>query len=116
MDMIMLDVSRHSIKYPINVSLANCSSMTYREVPLLGSNNGSPVDQWQCVIVDDDLVCTLRLLAVKALLHHKIFHNDDTLALQCDLDKLGLWADRCQMVCKPTKCYKIFLYRSKSPK
>lgn len=52
MDMIMLDVSRHSIKYSINVSLANCSSMTYREVPLLGSNNGSPVDQSQCVIVD----------------------------------------------------------------
>ena len=65
--------------------------------------------------MQDDLVCTLRLLAVKALLHHKIFHSDDTLALQCDLDKLGLWADRCQMVCKPTKCYKIFLYRSKSP-
>ena len=42
----------------------------------------------------DDLVCTLRLFADDALLYHKITHNDDTLALQCDLDKLGLWADR----------------------
>ena len=42
----------------------------------------------------DDLVCTLRLFADDALLYHKITHNDDTLALQCDLDKLGLQADR----------------------
>ena len=42
----------------------------------------------------DDVVCTLRLFADDALLYHKITQNDDTLALQCDLDKLGLWADR----------------------
>lgn len=65
--------------------------------------------------MQDDLACTLRLFAVDALLYHKIFHNDDTLALRCDQDKLGLWADRWLMVCNPTKCYKIFLYRSKSP-
>ena len=33
----------------------------------------------------DDPVCTLRLFADVALLYHKITHNDDTLALQCDL-------------------------------
>ena len=43
--------------------------------------------------MQDDLVCTLRLFA-DALLYHKITHNDDTLALQRELDKLGLWADR----------------------
>ena len=33
----------------------------------------------------DDVVCTLRLCADDALLYHKITHNDDALALQCDL-------------------------------
>ena len=42
----------------------------------------------------DDVVCTLRLFADVALLYHKITHNDDTLVLQSDLDKLGLSADR----------------------
>ena len=149
MAMIMLDVSRHSIKYSINVSLANCSSMAYREVPFFfffalawmksWLTNGSVAvchSRWcvfeicssdfrgarrhstPCINVfemQDDLVCTLRLFAVNGLLYHKIFHNDDTLALRCDQDKLGLWADRWPMVCNPTKCYKIFLYRSKSP-
>ena len=44
--------------------------------------------------MQDDLVFTLRLFAGDALLYHKITHNDDTLALRRDLDKLGLWADR----------------------
>ena len=44
--------------------------------------------------MQDDLVCTLRLFADDASLYHKITHNDDTLALQRDPDKLGLWADR----------------------
>ena len=35
--------------------------------------------------MQDDLVCTLKLYA---LLYHKIFHNDDTLALQCGLHEL----------------------------
>ena len=42
----------------------------------------------------DDVICALRLFADDALLYHKITHNDDILALQCDLDKLGLSADR----------------------
>lgn len=65
MDMIMLDVSRHSIKYSINVSLANCSSMAYREVPLLGSNHGSPIDQSQCVIVDS--VCSKSVVVTSGV-------------------------------------------------
>ena len=65
MDMIMLDVSRHSIKYSINVSLANCSSMAYREVPLLGSNHGSPIDQSQCVIVDG--VCSKSVVVTSGV-------------------------------------------------
>ena len=40
--------------------------------------------------MQDDLECTLRLFADDALLYHKITHHDDTLALQRDLDKLGL--------------------------
>ena len=40
--------------------------------------------------MQDDLECTLRLFADDALLYHKIAHHDDTLALQRDLDKLGL--------------------------
>ena len=42
----------------------------------------------------------------------KITHNDDTLALQRDLDKLGLWADRWLMLFNPTK---MSVYRSRSP-
>ena len=44
--------------------------------------------------MQDELICTLRLFADDVLVYHKITHNDDTLALQRDLDKLGLWADR----------------------
>ena len=65
--------------------------------------------------MQDDLVCTLRLFADDALLYHKITHNDDTLALQRDLDKLGLWADRWQMLFNPSKCYKMSVFRSRSP-
>ena len=65
--------------------------------------------------MQDDLVCTLRLFANDALLYHKITHNDDTLALQSDLDKLGLWADRWQMLFNPSKCYKMSVFRSRSP-
>ncbi|CAH3025686.1 unnamed protein product, partial [Porites evermanni] len=39
-------------------------------------------------------------------------HNDDTLALQRDLDKLGLWANRWQMLFNPNNCYKMSVYRS----
>ena len=65
--------------------------------------------------MQDDLVCTLRLFADDALLYHKITRNDDTLALQRDLDKLGLWADRWQMLFNPSKCYKMSVFRSRSP-
>lgn len=40
--------------------------------------------------MQNGLGCTLRLFADDALLYHKISHHDDTLALQSDLDKLGL--------------------------
>ena len=40
--------------------------------------------------------------------------QNNTLALQHDLDKLGLWADRWQMLFNPTKCYKMSVYRSRS--
>ena len=65
--------------------------------------------------MQDDPVCTLRLFAGDALLYHKITHNDDTLALQRDQDKLGLWADRWQMLFSPSKCYKMSVFRSRSP-
>ena len=65
--------------------------------------------------MQDDLVRTLRLFADDALLYHKITHNDDTLALQRDLDKLGLWADRWQMLFNSSKCYKMSVFRSRSP-
>ena len=64
----------------------------------------------------DDLVCTLRLFADDALLYHKITHNDDTLALQCDLDKLGLSADRWPDAVQSHKiiCYEMSVYQSRS--
>ena len=65
--------------------------------------------------MQDNLVCTLRLFADDALLYHKISHDDDTLALQRDLDKLGLWANRWQILFNPTNCYKMSVYRSRSP-
>ena len=64
--------------------------------------------------MQDNLECTLRLFADDAFLFHKITHVD-TLALQPDLDKLGLWADRWQMLLNPSKCHKISLFRSRSP-
>ena len=54
-----------------------------------------------------DLECTLRLFADDALLYHKITFHDDILALQRDLDKLGLLPDRWQMLFNPSKCYKM---------
>ena len=50
-----------------------------------------------------DLECTQRLFADDALLYHKITFHDDILALQRDLDKLGLLADRWQMLFNPSK-------------
>ena len=65
--------------------------------------------------MQDNLVCTLRLFADDALLYRKISHDDDTLALQRDLDKLGLWANRWQILFNPTNYYKMSVYRSRSP-
>ena len=65
--------------------------------------------------MQDDLECTLRLFADDALLYHKIAFHDDILALQRDLDKLGLWADRWQMLFNPSKCYKMSVFGSRSP-
>ena len=65
--------------------------------------------------IQDDLECNLRLFADDTLLFHKITHHDDTLALQRDLDKLGLWADRWQMLFNPSKCYKMSVFRRRSP-
>ena len=56
--------------------------------------------------MQDDLECTLRLFADDALLYHKITHHDVTLAFQPDVDKLGLWADRWQMLFNHYKCHK----------
>ena len=64
--------------------------------------------------MQDNLGCTLRLFADDALLFNKITHVD-TLAFQPDLDKLGLWADRWQMLFHPSKCYKMSLFCSRSP-
>ena len=56
--------------------------------------------------MQEDLECNLRLFADDALLYHNITNDNDTQALQRDLDKLGLWAERWQMVFNPSKCYK----------
>jgi len=42
--------------------------------------------------MQDDLECSLRVFADDALLYHTISQESDTLALQRDLGKLGLWA------------------------
>lgn len=55
----------------------------------------------------DELECILRLFADDALLYHKITFHDDILALQRDLDKLGPWADRWQMLFNPSKCFSV---------
>ena len=62
-----------------------------------------------------DLECTLRLFADDALLYHKITFHEDILALQRDLDKLGLLADRWQMLFNPSKCYKMSVFLNRSP-
>ena len=49
-DMIILDFSKAFDKHPINASLANCSFMAFREVPLLGLFLSSLVDD--SVIID----------------------------------------------------------------
>ena len=51
----------------------------------------------------EDLECTLRLFADDALLDHRITCGTETMALQRDLDELGLWAESCQMVYDPSK-------------
>ncbi|XP_028403960.1 uncharacterized protein LOC114526557 [Dendronephthya gigantea] len=63
----------------------------------------------------ENLECTLRLFADDALLYRKISEDYDTSVLQRDLDKVGLWAERWQMVFNPTKCYKMSVYRKKTP-
>ena len=62
-----------------------------------------------------DLECTLTLFADDALLDHRITCETATMSLQRDLDELGLWAESWQMVYNPSKCYKMPVYRSKSP-
>ena len=62
-----------------------------------------------------DLECTLRLFADDALLYHKITFHDDILSLQRNLDKLGLLADRWQMLFNPSKCYKMSVFLNRSP-
>ena len=47
--------------------------------------------------------------------YHRITCETDTMALQCDLDKLGWWAQSWQMVFNPSKCYKMSVYCSRSP-
>ena len=58
------------------------------------------------------------------LLQSKIINADNgnpdlfgnwVFSLQRDLDKLGLWANRWQMLFNPTNCYKMSVYRSRSP-
>ena len=44
--------------------------------------------------MQDDLECSLRLFADDALLYHTISQESDTLILQRDLGKLGLWAKK----------------------
>lgn len=63
----------------------------------------------------EDLECTLRLFVDDALLDHRITCETETMALQRDLDELGSWAESGQMVYNPSKCYKMLVYRSKSP-
>ena len=62
-----------------------------------------------------DLECTLKLFADEPLLYHKITFHDDILALQRYLEKLGLLADRWQMLFNPSKCYKMSVFRNRSP-
>ena len=47
--------------------------------------------------------------------YQRITCETDTMALQCDLDKLGWWAQSWQMVFNPSKCYKMSVYYSRSP-
>ena len=47
--------------------------------------------------------------------YQRITCETDTMALQCDLDKLGWWAQSWQMVFNPSKCYKMSVYCSRSP-
>ena len=54
-------------------------------------------------------VCLLLLVA------HTISQESDTLALQRDLGKLELWAEKWQMVFNPSKCYPMSVHRTKSP-
>ena len=44
--------------------------------------------------MQDDLECSLRLFADDAIVYHTISQDSDTLALQRDLGKLGLWAEK----------------------
>lgn len=63
----------------------------------------------------EDLECTLTLFADDVLLYHRITCETATTALQRDLDELGSRAESWQMVYNPSKCYKMSVYRSKSP-
>lgn len=47
--------------------------------------------------VQEDLECKVRLFADDTLLYRSFTCKNDTMALQCDLDKLGSWTESWQV-------------------
>ena len=51
-----------------------------------------------------DIECEIRLFADYCVCYREIKDKEDTLKLQRDIDRLGIWARKCGIRSQPVKC------------
>ena len=65
-------------------------------------------------MISTDLTSTVKIYADDTKIHRTISSPDvDIPALQCDLDGLGIWANKWQMHFNPEKCWVMRITHTK---